>query len=129
MTTGCERYDGGGSCSGEVSVHAPDELGCLGDPQSVAPLGVQQLGDQGRPTRLVARADAPSTVAVEVLVERDQVTPVRIGLELLLLSEDRPPPDAVAQEDAREAPRQLHRDAIQGQELSGAGRAFDQEVV
>ena len=44
---------------------------------------------------------------MEVLVERDQVPPAWIALEQLLLPEDRPPPLPVAEEDAREPPRQL----------------------
>ena len=44
------------------------------------------------PARLVARPDPGAVVAVEVLVEQDQVAPVRVGLELLHRPVDRPLP-------------------------------------
>src|SRR3954452_15674398 len=66
---------------------------------------------------------------MEVFVERDQIPPVRIALEELLLPEDRPQPLLVTQEGARESPRQLHRDLIQGQELAGARRTLNLEIV
>src|SRR5262245_31992443 len=39
---------------------------------------LQQLGDQTRPAGLMARSDAGSVVAVKVLLEGDQVPPVRV---------------------------------------------------
>ena len=51
---------------------------------------LQQLGDERGPAGLVARADARAGVAVEVLVERNQVVPVGIGLEQLRRAEHRP---------------------------------------
>src|SRR5262249_4045795 len=41
-----------------------------------------QCGHGSRPSRLMAGADAGTVVAVEVLVEQDQVAPVGVGLEL-----------------------------------------------
>src|SRR6516165_1350674 len=40
-----------------------------------------EAGDQRGPARLVAGADAPAGVTVEVLVEGQQVVPVPAGLE------------------------------------------------
>ena len=42
-----------------------------------------QVGDQPGPAGLVRGADAGAGVAVEVLVELEQVVPFRVGLELL----------------------------------------------
>ncbi len=53
---------------------------------------IQQAGDDPRPTGLVAGAEAGPVVPVEVLVEEDQVTPVRILLELRGASVDRAAP-------------------------------------
>ena len=48
---------------------------------------LQQLGHERRPSGLMAGANARSRVAVEVLVERNQVMPVRIDLKELDASE------------------------------------------
>src|SRR5581483_5580762 len=64
---------------------------------------LEELGHQRRPARLVARADPGAVVPVEVLVEEDQVPPVRIALELLGPAVDRPPPVGPSQEQPREA--------------------------
>jgi hypothetical protein len=40
-----------------------------------------QLGNQAGPAGLVTRADAGAIVAVEILVEKDQVPPVGIALK------------------------------------------------
>src|SRR5262245_29233767 len=57
-------------------------------------------GDGPRPAGLMARAEAGAVVAVEVLVEQDEIAPVRILLELRAPSVDRPPPILAPQEDA-----------------------------
>src|SRR5215218_5428071 len=51
----------------------------------------EQLRNDRRPSRLVAGAEPLSRVAVEVLVEEDQIPPVRIGLEALDAAVNRPP--------------------------------------
>src|SRR5690348_15952873 len=50
-----------------------------------------QLRHETRPAGLVTGADARTVVAMEVLVEQDQIAPMRISLEFLLASVDRPP--------------------------------------
>ena len=52
-------------------------IGCL-DAAEV----VEEAGDDARPTGLMAGPEAGSIVSVEVFVEQDQVTPMRILLEL-----------------------------------------------
>src|SRR5580765_5515583 len=56
-------------------------------------------GHQSRPARLMAGADAGAVVAVEILVEKNQITPVRIVLELCGGAVDGPPSALVAQEN------------------------------
>ena len=62
-----------------------------GRSRSSTSLGVEvaeeldQRGDEPGPPRLVRRAESGAVVAVEVLVEQDQVAPVRIVLEALVV--------------------------------------------
>src|SRR4029453_16484566 len=67
---------------------------------SPPPPRLPQLGDQGRPAGLVTGADASSVVAVEVLVEEQQIAPVRVGLEFLSAAVDGTATIGVPQEDA-----------------------------
>src|SRR6266568_3583906 len=73
------------------------------------PLLLQQAGDQPRPPRLVACAQAGGVVAVEVFVEGNVIAPRRITLERFLRSEDRSPPVVIPQEDVDETLRKLIR--------------------
>ena len=68
---------------------------------------LRKHGHQRRPSGLVAGAEAGAVVAVEVLVERNVVAPVRVLLELLRAAEHRPPAALVAQEDALQTSRDL----------------------
>src|SRR5688572_21619641 len=77
----------------------------------------------------MAGADATPSVAVEVLVERHQVAPVRIPLEQLDLAEHGAAAVVVAQEYALQAPRDVGRDLPQRRLLAGARRCLDQKVV
>ena len=61
---------------------------------------LNQLCHQGGPAGLMAGTDARTIIAVEILVERNQVAPVRIVLKLLSAAEDRPPPVLIAAKDA-----------------------------
>src|SRR4051794_11376980 len=47
-----------------------------------------EVGHQAGPPGLVGRAEAGAIVTVEVLMERNEVVPGRIGLELLLAGKD-----------------------------------------
>jgi hypothetical protein len=53
---------------------------------------VHSTGDQTRPPGLVTRAKARSVIAVEILVERNIVAPVRVLLKLGCSSINRAPP-------------------------------------
>src|SRR5262252_6197340 len=75
------------------------EAACLFCAGRLSPL-VDERGDQPRPARLTRCAQPRPRVSVEVLVEEDQIPPVRILLELADGSVDGPPPRLVAREDA-----------------------------
>src|SRR6478736_2680056 len=65
-----------------------DEASALGDRIEHAPTA-DQVRDQAGPAGLVGSADPRAGVAVEVLVELQQVVPLRVGLELLDRAVDR----------------------------------------
>ena len=50
---------------------------------------LNQLGNERRPASLVAGPKTSAVVTVEVLVEQNVITPVRIGLEIRLSAENR----------------------------------------
>ncbi len=74
-----------------------------------SPAADDQVGDEPRPAGLVRRAEAGAGVAVEVLVERDQVVPGRVALEQLVAAEDRPPPVRALEEDPGQPRRRARR--------------------
>ena len=69
---------------------------------------LNELGDQSRPSRLVAGADAGTRIAVEVFVEWDQVVPVRIGLKCFDIAEHGTTGFVVVEKESREP----HRDFL-----------------
>src|SRR5512136_150391 len=60
---------------------------------------LDQLGDHPCPSRLVACAQARTVVPMEVLVEKNVIPPVGVGLELLRAAVHRPPVALIAQKD------------------------------
>src|SRR5262245_35557874 len=85
---------------------------------------LQQFGDERGPAGLMAGADTGAGVAVEVFMERDQVVPVRVALEVVVRAEHGPAPLGIAYEDRRESARELLRHVPQGHQAARAGRAF-----
>src|SRR6476659_35255 len=79
--------------------------------QQFAGLDVAEELDQGcrqpGPSGLVTGADTGAVVAVEVLVEENQIAPVRVGLELFRAAIDRSLALLVSEKDLRESPGQL----------------------
>ncbi len=73
------------------------------------PKQVQEGSDQSGPSRLVAGPEPRAVVTVEILVEQDQVAPVRIVLELGRPAVDRPLPIGIAQKRARQPADNLLR--------------------
>src|SRR5213596_3707724 len=90
---------------------------------------LEKLGDEAGPARLVARADAGAGVAVEVLVEEDQVAPVGVALELLRPAVDRAPTVPAPEEDPREPSRELGGHLPEVEHPAGARRAGDLHAV
>src|SRR5262249_38309595 len=90
---------------------------------------MDQPGDETSPARLMAGAQAGAVVAVEVLVEQDQVAPMRIGLEFSGASVDGASALLVAKEQTREPLGDLSRDLEQGYVLAGARRTLHGELV
>src|SRR4051812_19801771 len=98
-------------------------------PPGSLPRLLKELGDQGRPPRLVARPEPFAGVAVEVLVEQHQVTPVRVLLKYSVASVRRTTLSVLRQEESREPPRQFLGDLCKRQVLPRPGRAFHGELV
>src|SRR3954469_1261738 len=76
----------------------------------------------------MARADAGAVVAVEVLVEKDQIAPVRVLLKSGGAAVQRPAV-VLAQEDQADPPRDLIRHLPERHLLTGAGGALHGERV
>src|SRR6516165_3115176 len=77
----------------------------------------------------MARADAGSVVAVKVLVEVQQVAPVRIALKLFGSPEYRPAIAGVAQKYARQPLRQFVGGFVEREETARPVWTFNFEVV
>src|SRR5215510_10405263 len=90
---------------------------------------IEQDGDDARPSRLVAGAEAGAVVSVEVFVEQNEIPPVRVVLELRGAAVDRTAAAPVPEKDGSEPPRDLVGDLEERHPLAGAGRAFDSELV
>ena len=71
---------------------------------------LNQLCHKGGPAGLMAGAYARAVIAVEILVEGNQVAPVWIILKLLGAAEDRPPAILVARKDPGQSLRNIARD-------------------
>src|SRR6266481_6101227 len=69
---------------------------------------LDQFCHESGPTRLVAGTETRTIVAMEILLEEEVVAPVRIALECVGATVDRPPALVVPQIDSGEAPGNLH---------------------
>src|SRR5581483_12197645 len=87
-----------------------------------------QVRDEPRPAGLVRGAEARAGVAVEVLVERDQVLPGGVARRQAIGAEHRARAVLAAQEERDEPARQLVGDLREVQLHAGAGRALDREA-
>ena len=84
--------------------------------------------DQQGPA-LKAGTEAAPGVAVEVLVEHDVVTEVRVGGKQRIVTVEWAPAARVGQKEAGQTTRQLAGDRFQGHPAAGAGRALDLQRV
>src|SRR5215469_6716919 len=82
-----------------------------------------------RPTGLVAGSESGAIVAVEVLIEEDAVSPVRIVMKHIARAKDRSLSFRVANEYTNQAIRDIAGDFEKVHPLSGSGRAFNLEIV
>ena len=62
---------------------------------------LDEFGNQSGPAGLMTRADPGAVVAMEVFVERDQITPVWVALEFFRAAENRSPPACPEQPSCR----------------------------
>src|SRR5580704_4216 len=74
-------------------------------------------------------AHSGTGIAVEVLVKENQVTPVRVSLELFQVGEYRPAALFVTKKDVCQPARQFTRYVPQRLHVSRSGREFDFEIV
>src|SRR5581483_12455965 len=95
--------------------------------QSAIPVE-DQVRDQAGPAGLMRGAEPGTRVAVEVLVEEDQVAPGRVLLREPAVAEHRPAAVLVAQEQLHEPARELVGDLAERHQLPGSGRALDLEL-
>ena len=84
-------------------IHGPRESAGRGQP---LPLAEDQVDDQAGPAGLVGGAEALAGIAVEVLVERQQVVPGGVVLEQCSSPKTGRRPSLV-EEDAHQPPRQI----------------------
>ena len=94
-----------------------------------AALLLNQLGDQARPTGLVARAQARAGVAMKIFMEQEIIPPARVGLQQFMVAIEGPPALLIAQEEIDQPVREMVCHAIQRGILAGAGRALDQKII
>src|SRR6266540_7303137 len=90
---------------------------------------LNQLRDQAGPAGLMAGTNATAVVTVEVLVEQDQIAPVRIGLESFVRSVHRSASVGAAQEGARQPARDLRCHFGQRHPATRPRRTLHREVV
>src|SRR5262249_28180873 len=90
---------------------------------------LEEFRYEAGPSGLVACADARSRVAVEVLVEQDEVLPVRGVLVQSGSGVHGTASLGVLHEDPRHAPRNLRGYFPQRHQIAGAARTFDLKFV
>src|ERR1700756_4656387 len=90
---------------------------------------LNKLGDQSRPSGLVARSDAGAIVAVKVLMEIDEVAPVWIVLKFLEPAIDRPMSIFGTQKNSRQSTRNLRGPLPQRGLPARTGRQLNREAV
>src|SRR5262245_60082673 len=86
-------------------------------------------GDDPSPSRLVTGPKPGAVVAVEVLIEQDEIAPVWVLLKLSRTAIDRPSAILIFQKDAGPPPRDLLRHLIQVHLPPRARGTFDGELI
>src|SRR6185312_9080001 len=85
---------------------------------------INHLGYQSSPAGLMAGADARSIVAMEILIKRHVVTPVRVRLEFFICAKHRTASLCVTLKGRDQAAADLVCDFVQVQHTSRAGGAL-----
>ena len=83
-----------------------------------------ETSDEGRPTSLVACANAATRITVKILMERKEVTPIRISLLHIMSSQHGPITIGAAVKDADEPARNFIRHLAEVHEYARAGGAL-----
>src|SRR5260370_30389700 len=97
--------------------------------QAIRPVLLYQRGDQARPARLVARAKALSSIAVEELVKEEVIAPVGVPLQRFIIAIAGAASSLITQEQTDKAAREVSGNFFQGQVLAGARGAFHFKIV
>src|SRR5690349_2697348 len=93
---------------------------------------IQQLDEfcnNPSPAGLVAGAKSSAIVAMEILIEKNIIAPVRVGLEFFGTAVYRPPTLFVPEKDAGEPPGNIHGHLEEVHHAAGTRRTFDFEAV
>src|SRR5262245_42727514 len=91
--------------------------------------GHQQPRHEPCPPGLVAGAETGAVVAMEVLIEQDQLAPEGSGLKSRAMSIDSPAAGVVAQKHATKVPGNNSGDFPTSHLAPGPGRAFDSQRI
>src|SRR5262245_17379976 len=86
-------------------------------------------GDNAGPAGLVAGPQSCPVVSMEVLVKQNVIAPVRIRLELLVGSVNRPTASLISQKDIREPASDLLGHLVKRHVPSRPGRALNLKIV
>jgi hypothetical protein len=89
------------------------------------PTLLKKLRDDACPASLMARADSASVISVEVLIEKDQLLPIRIVLKLLRSSVNRAPTVLITCKDGAQSSGELLCNLPECQEAPRSRWALD----
>ena len=83
----------------------------------------------GRPSRLVTRADSSAAASMEVFIEEEEITPLRIVLKQLHITVEGSSSVAITSEDADQTFLQLQRDLPEIELSTRSSREFHLEII
>jgi hypothetical protein len=90
---------------------------------------LDELGDEARPTGLMACADAGSILAMEIFMEWDVITPMRIILKGFIPAKNGAPTSDIAAEQVDQSRGDFIGDLIQSDLLARMGGVLDEKVI
>ena len=95
----------------------------------LAPLLLNQLGNQPCPAGLMACAQSRAVIAMKVFMEEDMVSPVWVLLQERVVAIERPSAALIAQEETDQPVREFIGNGIERQILARPGGTFDQKII